>query len=154
MHKHRYTIGITSVLLSGLFLISEIPIYIRQLKYPEILWFYQITLKFHLAGWLIGIILLSAGILLILKYRHSQLLFFLFGVSVIIENVLRIIDQDTFLPLLLVSLGWGIFSIFISLNRKWNDRLMWQTILGRNIVLTFILISLVITILPRLVLYM
>ena len=154
MHKHRYTIGITSVLLSGLFLISEIPIYIRQLKHPEILWFYHFTLKYHLAGWIIGILLLVAGILVILKYRHSQLLYFIFGVSVIFENVFRVLDQLTFLPLIILSFGWGVFSIVIAVSKKWKERLNWQTNINRNTLITLILISLIITILPRLTLNM
>ncbi len=155
MKKNRTLIGLPSVLISLLFLVHGIYFYCLQQKY-HLLWQFPITLKTSLSIWIVALLLLLAGVLNLFKIRHSQFLYALFGISVIIEVFVQIIYYGTisiFIDyFLILPLFLGIFSLMIVTSEKWKKRLGWEKSISLKIWFIYIIIAFLISGLPRLIL--
>ncbi|WP_460219376.1 hypothetical protein [Psychroserpens sp. MEBiC05023] len=150
--NYRIIIGILSILISVLFLYSEIPTYFEQRGNKDKLWFYWLTAELHAGGWIIGNLLWLSGILLVLKNKKAQLIYNLFGISIIAECIIRIINYDKGLfseYLLMFQIGLGIFAVYISNSEKWKSRLNWNTLIGKNNWIFNIIIAILIIGIPR-----
>ncbi|AUC80725.1 hypothetical protein [Lacinutrix sp. Bg11-31] len=155
--KYRIIIGILSILISVIFLISEVPIYFEQ-RNPEnslISYYYILTAELHAGGWIIALVLLISGLLLIYKSKLSQLTYNLFGIAIIVECIAQIISRDVGIfygYLLVVPIGLGAFSLFITNSKKWKERLDWNTQIGKKVLIVNTVLALIIVEFPRLIL--
>ena len=147
-------VGVISILTSLLFLFSEIPTYFEQRANKDILWHYWITAELHAGAWVIATILLISGILFIFKNKYSQLTYNLFGISIISECIVRIINYDKglFLGYLsIIPIGFGIFAMFISNSERWKKELNLNTRIGIRIWIVNIILVILICGIPRLI---
>lgn len=155
--KYRIIIGILSILISVLFLLSEVPIYFEQRNAENSLisYYYILTVELHAGGWIIAFVLFISGLLLIYKNKLSQLTYNLFGISIIIESIAQIINRDVGIfygYLLVIPIGLGVYSIFITNSKKRKKLLNWDTQIGIRTLIVNIVIAFIIVGFPRLIL--
>jgi hypothetical protein len=155
--KYRIIIGILSLLISVMFLLSEIPIYFEQRDDENSLisYYYILTTELHLGGWIVALVLFISGLLLIYENKLSQLTYNLFGISVTVECIAQFINRDVGIfygYLLVIPIGLGAFSLFITSSKKWKERLNWNTQIETRILILNTIIALIIVGFPRLIL--
>jgi len=91
--------------------------------------------------------------LVLLNKSNSQYLYSLFCVSIFVESITKVIvNKHIFIlvdSFLIYPLFFGIFSLALVTSAKWKNRLGWDKKISLKLWVVFIIISLLISGLPR-----
>ncbi|MEX0995494.1 MAG: hypothetical protein WDZ45_00435 [Flavobacteriaceae bacterium] len=163
MKKYRLSIGVLSILIALLYLFFDVVPFILLHNYHEIICVAPVYLKTSISSWLVSSLLMFGGVLLLYKNRFSQDLYGLFGISIFIEVYTQIIYFHTetilidyylipSLSLGVSSLLLGLFALLIVSSEKWKNRLGWDKKVSLKVWFIYLLVSFLISGLPRLIL--